>query len=307
MLDTCSFVERYSLYNWVGDRRRVVADNSDGSQSLTPAGEVYAHRYPTFAFNRDEEVIPAFTAAKPSLSGALNGVQKTANLTWLDYNGVDMTESYEVQQNVDDGDWATIMSGENNEGSEDNGEGSYADSLVLDRNKDLYYRLKLTVAGADVYSNEVRLDQRLALGDGDIRYGASLMHDIEQKMLIFPEPFRMKPIIVFGGQSNENRAVRTTVALPLVNKDWAYFKIAPWLYQSNPQFSTVKPETLPYIVVAQSGHSQWGTLPTEAGTVSKVTRTWKAVSFKSPFSTVPAVFVNPASTSSGVIGVCLPR
>ncbi len=43
MLDETPFVERYSLYNWVEDGRRVYRDKED---SLTPAGE--ACRGPTF-------------------------------------------------------------------------------------------------------------------------------------------------------------------------------------------------------------------------------------------------------------------
>lgn len=81
MLDTCSFVERYSIYNWVSDRKAIVEgeisqaqiDASTSltqadlgnyvaggwiNQRLTPAGYTYRDRYPTFAYNPEFEVIP---------------------------------------------------------------------------------------------------------------------------------------------------------------------------------------------------------------------------------------------------------
>ncbi len=51
MLDTTSFVERYAIYEWVQDERRMFYPNSN---ELTPAGEVYRDKISPMAYNPDK-------------------------------------------------------------------------------------------------------------------------------------------------------------------------------------------------------------------------------------------------------------
>lgn len=53
-MESTNYFERYSIYNWVEDWRRVIRDN-DGS--LTPAGEVYRDTKSKIAFNKAYEYI----------------------------------------------------------------------------------------------------------------------------------------------------------------------------------------------------------------------------------------------------------
>ena len=52
MLDTTSFVERYAIYEWVQDERRMLYPDS---KELTPAGKVYRDKISPMAYNPDEE------------------------------------------------------------------------------------------------------------------------------------------------------------------------------------------------------------------------------------------------------------
>jgi hypothetical protein len=320
MLDTCSFVERYSLYNWVSDRKAVVegevsqaqidAAIKDGktsptqadlgkyiangwiNQRLTPTGYIYRDRYPGFAFNRSNEVIPSFSAAKPSLSATVNVVTKTVNISWIDYNGGELSESYTLERKIDEGEYIPIFTGTDTNINE------YKDLLELKSSRDLYYRIGVkSITGTTLYSDEVRIGEIVASGTGDIRYGAALVHDLDKNYILFSQPFSEKPVVVFGGQSHENKTLRSTVAISLVDETKADFYISPWKYISSPSIS--KPETLPYIV-AKKGNSQWGDLNTETGSVSNVNDTWKAVTFNQPFETIPVVFVTSPSIMSGI-------
>lgn len=57
MLDTTSFVERYSLYEWVEDTRHMFYKSP---ALLTPAGEVYRDKISPMAYNEQQAYIPSF-------------------------------------------------------------------------------------------------------------------------------------------------------------------------------------------------------------------------------------------------------
>ena len=78
-MDTAHFVERYSIYNWVGSMRMMLA--ADGW--TTPAGEYYRDNKPKVAFNRSNEIVPGykFTSSKhaKTITGSGNS---TLTLDW---------------------------------------------------------------------------------------------------------------------------------------------------------------------------------------------------------------------------------
>ena len=55
VMDTCSFVERYSIYNWVEDKRAIILGST---AKLTPAGEYYANDQPDYFFRHDKQYTP---------------------------------------------------------------------------------------------------------------------------------------------------------------------------------------------------------------------------------------------------------
>lgn len=105
VLDTASFVERYSLYNWVQDARRVILGNNNSPKSLTLAGEHYASTTPPLAFNRAKEVIPFWKTLSAQLS--IQFIENDddvvmAELSWKDPNG-ELSDKYFVEQSIDEG------------------------------------------------------------------------------------------------------------------------------------------------------------------------------------------------------------
>jgi hypothetical protein len=92
VLDTTSFVERYSIYNWVEDARAMVLNNQ-----LTKAGEYYASTTPDFAFNRDKEVVPVWAMIPPQATFNYNPSTGKVSLNWTDSN-LELLSKFSIQK-----------------------------------------------------------------------------------------------------------------------------------------------------------------------------------------------------------------
>ncbi|MFL5746527.1 MAG: glycosyl hydrolase [Niastella sp.] len=99
VLDTTSFVERYSIYNWVQYQRAMVL-----ADTLTPAGKYYAANRSALAYTSDPAIYkPAdsynhtWHIAAPVLTGSLSEDYKKVNLSWLDING-DLGVKYVIER-----------------------------------------------------------------------------------------------------------------------------------------------------------------------------------------------------------------
>lgn len=107
MLDTCSFVERYAIYNWDTWYRAMI--NWD-SGWLTPAGQVYRDTRSTFAYNADVQKVPNWWAPAvkaPSFEMDYDESQQKISFHITNPNG-DMTESLVVQRQNESGEWETV-------------------------------------------------------------------------------------------------------------------------------------------------------------------------------------------------------
>jgi hypothetical protein len=107
MLDTCSFVERYAIYNW-DTYYRAMINWDDGN--VLPAGQVYRDNRSTFAYNASVQKVPNWWAPSvkaPSFEMSVNESQQTATFTITNPNG-DMTESLVVQRLNESGEWETV-------------------------------------------------------------------------------------------------------------------------------------------------------------------------------------------------------
>ncbi len=77
MLDSTPFVERYSLYNWVGETRKLIS-NFD-PMTLTPAGEVYRDQRSPLAYSD-----PGGLPATPTALQASAVSSRAIELSWSD-------------------------------------------------------------------------------------------------------------------------------------------------------------------------------------------------------------------------------
>lgn len=78
MLDTTSFVERYSIYEWVEDTRQMFYS---GPPVLTPAGEVYRDKVSPKAYNQG-----LFSALFPSPANGAVSIKQDTLLSWTNGN-----------------------------------------------------------------------------------------------------------------------------------------------------------------------------------------------------------------------------
>ncbi|MCR5820628.1 MAG: hypothetical protein K6F94_06770 [Bacteroidaceae bacterium] len=106
MLDTCSFIERYSVYNWDTDYRAMINWSSGYVQ---PAGQVYRDNRSTFAYNASVQKVPnwwAPSAKTPSLAIEKNSSGKL-DFTITNPN-TDLTSTCVIERKGEDGVWQII-------------------------------------------------------------------------------------------------------------------------------------------------------------------------------------------------------
>ena len=107
MLDTCSFVERYAIYNW-DTYYRAMINWDDGS--VLPAGQVYRDNRSTFAYNAAVQKVPNWWAPAtktPSFEMQHNADAGTLTFT-IDNPNNDLTETLTVEVMSADGTWQQI-------------------------------------------------------------------------------------------------------------------------------------------------------------------------------------------------------
>ncbi len=304
MMDTCSFIERYSIYNWVSDRKAIVegeisqaqVDNgqassselgkytSDGwaNQRLTPAGIIYRDRQPSLAFRPENEVIHRFNPVSPILEAACDR-SGTLRIQMADYNG-NMTDSFIFERKIDEGEFEEILSGiivpE-----------VYNDSIAskLNKTSKISYRLNVVVDGQTVVSNIPSLTVG-AVGGGDvIRPAVASFNSVLNQFFYMQEPYEQSPVAVSGGLSYTNNVKMMVPALSSIGTKFFNYRIKGWQY--SPLTSMSGAETAACLV-AQEGIMQWGSLKAEGGTVTNVNTNWQTVNFTQSFDEIPVVFAD---------------
>lgn len=108
LLDTCSFVERYAIYNWDSDWYRWMISKDDGW--VTPAGQVYRDNRSTFAYKASMQPVPKWwkpSVKTPSLT--VTGSFTTELFTFEINNGnTDYTQTMVIQCSSDGKNWTDI-------------------------------------------------------------------------------------------------------------------------------------------------------------------------------------------------------
>lgn len=105
VLDTCSFVERYAIYNW-DTYYRAMINWDDGN--VLPAGKVYRDSKSDFAYNANVQFTPVWwtpSLKTPSLKTAINEADASLAITVVNPNG-DLTDVLTLQRyNESTGQW----------------------------------------------------------------------------------------------------------------------------------------------------------------------------------------------------------
>lgn len=311
MLDTCRFVERYSIYNWVSDRKALVEGKisqpqidasrdtkypipqanlgkytADGwvEQRLTPAGVTYRDRYPAFAFNPELEVIHNFT---PTIPVVRISCERTGQvrISTVDYNG-EMVESYEIERKINDSDFEPIANGKVIP------QDYYDDILpiVTDFTK-LTYRIRLLVNGQEMITDPLSLTIGMINGEQPVRAVSANFNTTSEQFFFIKQPFEEIPVVITGGMSYAASLKTLVTEVYNVNKHFFNYRIAPWNY--NTAVTMNIPEKASCLA-ANEGAYKWGDLKVEARIIPNLStyEGWVHVEFTEPFEKAPVIFAH---------------
>lgn len=101
-LESTPWMERYAVYNWVQDCRKVW----DGNQ-LTPMGEYYAAKESGMAYSSDNLVVPKLPKMRDPDKIAVRFNGPVAHITWHEYNG-EYNRSITLQRRNNTASWTDV-------------------------------------------------------------------------------------------------------------------------------------------------------------------------------------------------------
>lgn len=149
LLEAADYIERYAIYNWVQNCRKVY---DDATGQLTPAGVAYAAPETKLSYNPNKAVVPPVVYLNPKgLAAALASSSNSVTLQWEDPNG-ETTETIYVQRKSNGGAYAQVAQLAATESTSL----SYTDQLSAEG--DYSYRIAAYFSNGEVrYSEEAHL------------------------------------------------------------------------------------------------------------------------------------------------------
>jgi hypothetical protein len=277
VLDTASFIERYSIYNWVQDCRAMIL-----ADTLTPAGKYYAANNSKLAFNRATEVVPSKSFSDPVLSIQFGSGSK-ASLSSSDLNG-EYNQGYILEKKIDDGEFVKIQ--------DSTGTSVKYSELIGSNVRKVRFRIRTLLPGdlQSGNSNVVGYDitEGKTIQSGKITTSNTGWNDV-----FFKQAYSDVPVIILGAPTNNNTAIYLSSRAKQDNGNSFTFQLAPWAYQG----VTILPyeESMPYFIL-NPGTYNFGDLNAIAGKVS-ANPTWTQVTFSQSFDVIPVVFVSQLTSS----------
>ncbi|MDR0546507.1 MAG: T9SS type A sorting domain-containing protein [Dysgonamonadaceae bacterium] len=298
MMDTCSFVERYSIYNWVENKRALVKGTDSGgnitaggvtNQFLTPAGEFYRDNYSAMAFNRTKEVIPALSLPDPAISSFLlksNNTELQISIASSDYN--EISASYITEEKIGNGEWHEIDSVFNNQPVLT----KFSFPVDLRQGGQYFYRIRSInrAGGVSNPSNEITF----AITPGrNIQTGKLQLNTSDWVSLYFGQMYEANPIAILGTPTNKNVGVSMSNRIRNLNTSSLSLRFYPWAYNTS---SVYTPDEQPYLVLP-AGQYDFGGVKAIVASESAVKDTWKTVTFPNGYFDAAPVII-PTQTSN---------
>ena len=285
VMDTAHFVERYSIYNWVGSMRMMIAD--DGW--VTPAGENYRDRKAPMAFNRVNEVIPTykFYSLKPTLTLTPSSDNTKLNLTWTN-SDQEFGSEVVVDKKPDGGTYAEVYR------SNQTSTMTYTDIHDYTQTGKFIYRTRVILnSGAEQISNEQSFN---VTSGGDIQYGKFSYSNVDWNTIGFKNNYSTVPAVLVGAPTNNNTGVLLSSKVKVLSNRMMTFDLLPSAYQN--VSSLTAEESVPYFIIKPGTYDFSGLKAVVSKTT--VTSTWKTVNFSSAFDSVPVVMATTASTNNTI-------
>ncbi|MCM1313718.1 MAG: glycosyl hydrolase [Roseburia sp.] len=286
VMDTASFIERYSIYNWVEDKRAIILPNA----KLTPAGEYYRDNNPEYFFSHDNEVVPVWTVrTAPALS--YKGITENGDvmLEWSDEN-VELIDHYIIEYSeTSDFRNAAIADVLKNEGLWNKMAVDYLLPATSFSGKGSYLRVRsVSVTGTEKISNVINVN--CVANEADKVFFDEMIVTENWRPIVFGNPYSEKPAAVLGVPTYRNK-------MPLSSriKDVATnsldFRLSTWEYQLAPSFAN--PDTIALAILPKKSEVaevfDWNGVTAQTAVVENVGKQWQKVVFGKPFDTVPVV------------------
>jgi hypothetical protein len=328
VLDTAHFIERYSIYNWVGYSRQMIltvdstfmAKNPgytnyawlktapvlssktgkllNGTSGiintvLTPAGQYYKSNVSSISFNRVNEIIPSFKFdLTPSLTFA--PLTKTGSLTINDSNG-DYYRGIILEKKDNGGNYTEFFN------SDDPSIKTITENLDLTPGNSIKYRAKCKLAN-NIKTNYATCNGYDVTTGTETQYGKISTNTVGWNPVYFNTPYAAIPAIITGGITNNNSALLTARVKLTSYSSRFNIQLAPWNYQAIGGLNNE--DSVSYFATTMGSHN-YGGLNALAGKVV-VAPTWTPVTFSTPFDSIPVVFVNqliPGTLNATVVRV----
>lgn len=146
LLESADYIERYAIYNWVQNCRKVY---DDATGKLTPAGIAYAAPETQLSYNSAKQVVPPIVHVNPDgLSASLGSSANTVILQWTDKNA-EMADYMKIERKSGNNAYTVV----NQIPTTENTSYSYTDNLPQEG--DYTYRISTYFANGEVrYTGE---------------------------------------------------------------------------------------------------------------------------------------------------------
>lgn len=284
VLDTASFVERYSIYNWVENKRAMIIKNVK-----TPAGEYYANNKSVIAFDRSKEVIPNSNVVPTNVDMSFSSTGAKMAINWYDYN-LELLKGYNVEKKINDGNYQKVFEPASLV------DRTYNEELQTMQNGDKYTFRVNAVGVNDELAPSTEMSVIASKGDTLLQYGNAPVSNKVTNTIFSFNPYKVKPIVVTGSPSYEN-TIPMTQSLQTVGNQTVSFRLRPWVYVAANEFTnTVK---VPFIILPK-GEQTIGNLKLQTGTATINKTTWTNISFTNPFETTPVVLPTLAGSANSI-------
>lgn len=289
MLDTCSFVERYSFYNAVQDARAAILSSEILKDTirtvpsyLTLTGEFYKNNDSKYFFSRKHEKIPNFKYKSPGLRLTFGTSTDVVNV--VKNNSSDFDRGFIVERKVNDGGFVEVHT------NTDPSVVRYTHQREMEENSTVSYRVRTILNNGELseYSN---IANYAVTNSGDIKFGNLTVNNLDYNSVFFADGYTSQPAIILGSSTRRNTYMLSPRIKQVSASSRFSVQLAPWEYQQVKSFRY--DEQVPFLVLP-SGRYEFGSLKAEAGRIN-VGGTWVQIAFEKPFDTVPVVFVTQAN------------
>ncbi len=280
VMDTARFIERYSIYNWVEEKRALLLSTG----KLTPAGEYYAENTPGLSFNREKEFIPDWQIRESPVA-AYSGYDPEAGytLSFSDYNG-ELIEKFCIERAFETDLQISFSSGFKKWVELPFTATSYTDTPEQEVGK-VFYR----VCATDYLGNE-KMSNILSyeILDNSKQEPITGYLSLHTPWAVWTVncSYPAEPTVVLGASTFVNKSPLSMRVRNLSSRSFEW-RLAPYSYLENPVYSL--PDTTAYIVIPE-GFYNWGSIQAQAATVKEIGTEWKRICFAHPFLVEPVVF-----------------